>query len=118
MTATEDTRKTIGRQISCWFKNQGYSFEQAAKMMGIAKQTLYNQTHGAVIGAQSRDKYFLTFGFDPEYLRTGKGTLIKTPSGYQKIKEENKQLKAIIKAQNYTITQLRKEIKILQENKK
>ena len=108
MQSVESIRKAIGHQMSCYFKQYGYSQKDVAERMSISPQTVANHTHGASIGRKLRDSYFLEFGFDPEYLHTGKGSLIKKTSGYQKLKQENERLREIIKVQRRTISNLRR----------
>lgn len=110
MQVSKEIRREIGKQMSCYFKRNGISHKDVADRLNISVQTVHNHTHGATIGRKTRDAYFLAFGFEPEYLRTGKGKLIKTASGYQKIKQENDQLRAIIKAQRITIERLKSNI--------
>lgn len=106
-----ETRRKIGRQMSLYFLNHGISHKDVAERMGISQQTVDNHTHGATIGRKMRDAYFLVFGFEPEFLHTGKGSLLKKTSGYQKIKQENEQLRALVKAQRSVIENLKKEMK-------
>ena len=110
MKATKDItiRKEIGRQMSGYFITHGYTHKDVAELTGMSVQTIHNQTHGGPIGQKACDAYFRAFGFNSEYLRTGKGFLTKKSSGYQKIKQENEQLLAIVKAQRATIERLRR----------
>lgn len=109
MKVSQEIRRKIGQEMSRYFLSHGISHKDVAERMGISVQTVHNQISGAAIGKKTQDKYFLAFGFEPEYLATGKGSLVRKTSGYQKIKQENEQLKAIVKAQRVTIERLRKE---------
>lgn len=103
MDTIHKTRKLIGRQMSCYFKSLGYTQKDVAEIMNISPQTVANHTHGVAIGKKLCDAYFLAFGFEPEYLLTGKGELIKKASGYQKLKRENEMLRALVKAQRIAL---------------
>lgn len=105
---TDNLRKKIGHQMSGYFKSHGYKHRDVAERMHISIQTVSNHMHGAPIGRKLRDAYFVSFGFDPEYLRTGKGNLLKKTSGYQKLKQENERLWDIVRAQRNVIVKLRK----------
>ena len=109
MQPVDNNRKTIGHAMACYFKSHWYLQTDVSERMSISPQTVANHTHGASIGKKMREAYFVEFGFDPEYLHTGKGSLLKKTSGYQKLKEENERLKEIIKAQRAIIKNLRKE---------
>lgn len=106
MTISKETRKIIGRKMSSFFISHGLTHKDVAEIMNIAEQSVSNHTHGGPIGRKTREAYFIAFGFEPEYLLSGKGTLLKAASGYQKLKKENEQLRAIIKAQRATIKKL------------
>lgn len=108
MNPIDQIRKTIGHQMSAYFKMHGYTQKDVAQRMSISPQTVANHTHGAAIGKKTREAYFIHFGFSPEFLDTGRGSLVKKTSGYQKLKQENEQLKDIIKAQRAIINKLRK----------
>ena len=102
-------RKHIGTEMSRYFKSHGITHKEVAEALNLAEQTIHNHIQGVPIGSKTRDAYFLTYGFEPEFLKSGKGTLVKKTSGYQKVVQENQQLKALVKAQRLIIEKYRKQ---------
>ena len=107
---TAKTPREIGRMISAYFKENGISQEDAASRLGLAsKQVVANQLYGKRFGRRVAAKYAQVFGFNELFLLTGKGELLNVvTSENERIKQENEELRAIIKSQQETIRELSK----------
>lgn len=105
---SNETAKMINLSINRYFKNNGISQSLAAEMLGYtSRNAVSNQLSYGRFGKNAARRWSIVFGFNEEFLKTGKGELIEHPNRYSKIIAENKRLKAIIRIKKTIITKMK-----------
>lgn len=95
-TAANKDFSKVAKAIRVYFKSNDISFNDAAARLGTTRQVVYNQL-SRPFGPKVALKYATVFGFNETFLQTGKRRLVKRGGGYQKILQENEQLKALVR---------------------
>ena len=92
--------KAINVTVRRYFKAHGISHKDVAQRLGYASvSAVDNQLSYRWFGKRVAEKWAKEFGFNMNYLMTGKGNLVDRQSGYQKLVHENEALKAIVRIQ-------------------
>lgn len=68
---------TISNEIRSYFKLKGWTYADAAKILGCSKQTVANRICGKKFGPNTARRWAEAFGFNEDFLLTGKGKLTK-----------------------------------------
>lgn len=103
------TPHEIGRIVSTYFKENGISQENVAERLGLSsKQVVANQLNGKRFGRRVAAKYANEFGFNEQFLMTGKGELLNAVSSTKERTDEVDIafLKELVKTQLETIKNL------------
>jgi len=67
----------ITEAVKYYFRVNGISVQDAAKKLGITDRALYVRLSGRPLSAKTVEELSETFGFNPEFLKTGEGSLLK-----------------------------------------
>lgn len=67
--------KQITNEVRAYFAQEQMTMAQVAERLGVTPPAVTNQLNGRPFSAKMAHKYASEFGFDVEYLLTGKGTL-------------------------------------------
>lgn len=67
--------KQITNQVRAYFAQRQMTMAQVAERLGVTPPAVTNQLNGRAFSAKMAHKYADEFGFDVEYLLTGKGAL-------------------------------------------
>lgn len=107
----EGKAKQICQEIKAYFARNGITIKEAAAMLGGNPQTVTSQLSGRTFGRNSAQKYAAAFGFDADYLITGRGSLLnhehmmaqEPEDGKACAQEKVERLLATIESQQRTI---------------
>lgn len=77
ITMTKETNKgsKISKEIRSHFTLMGWTYADAAAMLGCKPQTVANRICGKKFGPNAARKWSETFGFDEVFLLSGEGEL-------------------------------------------
>lgn len=68
--------KEIAQTIKRFWAGKGITIQQAAEMLGISAQAVCNQLSGKPISPKTAKMYHSIWGFNEDYMITGRGTLL------------------------------------------
>ena len=68
-------RENVGRVVSGYFKSHGIKQIEAAKRLGVKRQSVANQLQRDLFKKDVADKYAREFGFNSLFLLTGRGAI-------------------------------------------
>ena len=109
--------KEVNDAVNVYFKAHGLSHRDVAERLGYKNTSIVNnQLSYGRFGARMAHRWAVAFGFNEDFLITGKGKLIARQGSYQKLVSENESLNAIIrslKAANSRLQEENRELKAL-----
>lgn len=77
MTRETNTGSRISKEIRSHFTLMGWTYADAAAMLGCKPQTVANRICGKKFGPNAARRWAEAFGFNEVFLLTGKGKLTK-----------------------------------------
>ncbi len=105
----KETAKAITNTVRLYFKRQGISHKEVAERLGYKVSTVHNILSYGKFDKRMAAKWTKEFGFNENFLLTGKGRLIEHRSGYQKLLQENESLKALVRIQRRMLEQMKEQ---------
>ena len=105
-TLTPEKEKEINMAVSRWLKSQGISQEEAARRLGVGRQTVSNRLSSLHFTPRSARKWALVFGLNENFLLTGRGPLCNRQTSYQRMVNETETLHKVVTSQKNTIADL------------
>lgn len=70
--------KKITNDVRAYFAQENMTMAQVAERLGVTPPAVTNQLNGRIFSSKMARKYADEFGFNMEYLLTGKGALLAT----------------------------------------
>ena len=105
--SAQKVRETLNR----YFKSQGIGYKDITERLGYKNiQVVYNMLGHNHFGKRTALRWAKEFGFNTEFLLTGRGKLLVRQSGYRKIIQENEELRTIVLMQKKVIEELKSKL--------
>ena len=93
-----DNLREINLTVGRYFKAQGISHREVAERLGYKNVSIVNnQLSYGRFGKRVAARWAKEFGFNEEFLMSGKGNLIERQSSYQKLVRENESLRTLVR---------------------
>ena len=115
MTYMTNEQREINASVRKYFKAQGISMRDAGLRLDMTEQSVINQINNRVFSEKIAAKWAKVFGFSERFLLTGKGTLIKKQTSYQKLVQENAILNNLVKSLRHIVDNQKKDIDVLKK---
>ena len=110
---SDEKAEKVRLELRKYFIINGITHEDIAEKMGYEVQSVRNLLANPRMGKRRALLLAEAYGFNPEFLLTGKGKLIARASGYQNLVAENERLRSVIASQRVVIERQKAEIKRL-----
>ena len=111
-TLPDEKIREINVAVSRWLKGQGISHAEAAQRMGVGIDSVNNQLSTRHFTPKMAKRWHDAFGLSERFLLSGSGPITDRMSGYQKIIEENDQIRSLLHAQRDLIERQKSELEL------
>ena len=111
----EEGTKKVRAELKKFFLSSGLTYPEIAAKLGYKIQSVRNTVSVGKFGKKRALAYSKAFGFNPEFLMTGKGFLFERQTVYRKIVRENENLRTLVQVQKAIIERQSKEIQRLED---
>lgn len=108
--ARQEKIKEVNDAVNVYFKAHGIGHREVAERLGYKNVSIVNNqlSHGR-FGKRVAARWAKEFGFNEDFLMTGRGKLIGRRGSYRKLVSENESLNAIIRALRSSNARLQEE---------
>jgi len=99
--------RRINTTVSRYFKSQGIKQREVAERLGVSLQCVSNALSTRHFTEESAEAWAREFGFRKEFLLRGTGRLLVRETGYNRVVQENEDLRTLVKRQESDLERYR-----------